>query len=71
MTQFFTPAPCTPEQRAEIAQHWANVRAGLRSDQPEPAYKTPREVIEMHKYLAMVHVEAAARHARQALEAAQ
>lgn len=57
----------TEEQADEIKRHWAAVRAGLRNDQPEPEYKTPREVIEMHKYLSMQHVEAGARHAQMAL----
>ena len=56
----------TPEQQAEIDMHWTAVRAGIRKDAPEPKYKTPRDVIDMHRHLASRLVEAAAWHAKQA-----
>ena len=56
----------TADEQARIDAHWANVRSGLRRDHPEPQYKTPKEVREMHVYLAKHHEERREWHLEQA-----
>ena len=61
----------TAEQQERIDAHWADVRAGVYKNEPEPDWKTDKSAIECHRYQASLFIERAAFHARQAIELAQ
>lgn len=58
----------TAERRAEIAAHWASVRAGLHVPEPHVFGSDDKSAIAGHKFRAGLLISEAARHARIAIE---